>query len=69
MDTEIIIRMGERENKNGTPHWKILGHVLKTTLITSKNSPSLEDAKDIFAKAYKEAMADSIRYAPLRCIK
>lgn len=66
MHTEIIIRIGDRENKNGTPHWKILGHVLKTTLITGKNAPSLEDATDMFIKAYKEALADLTRYTPLR---
>ena len=67
MDTEIIIRMGDKKsNGDGSSQFKILGTVQKTTQITSASLPDLESATKVFAKAYEEAMLDYVRYAPLR---
>lgn len=67
MDVEIIIRIGKKTRKDdGSSYFPVLGTVQKTTLITSKVVPSVEYASDEFARAYKEALLDSARYAPIR---
>lgn len=69
MHTEIVIRMGDKTSTpDGCTKFKILGTVQKTTQITSKSQspPDLEAATELFKKAYKEAMIECVRYAPLR---